>query len=176
MTSKWCQSDVKVSYDIRKSSGQILHSIRPDKRKTDPKRTPNGPKMYPKCTQNASKSATNRPDPKRNLLSIRIDMQRMERLGRNWYLIRATDRMSRRTNQMDWQIDRKWSCTAVGPAEWRIRATRKSFSKMCLIWLWADLGAIWGRSEANLHSIRPDNRKMDPKRSQNGPKIYQIAF
>ena len=48
---------------------------------------------------------------------------------------------------------------------------RKSFGKMCLIWLWADLGAIWGRSEANLHSNRPDNRKTDPKRRQNASKI-----
>ena len=113
VTSKWYQSDINVSYDRRKSLGKIflicfcahlgptwgrseanLHSIRPDKGKRDPKRIPNGPKMVPKWAQNASKSDTNRPDRKRNLLSIRIDMQWMGRLGRSWYLIRATDGMS----------------------------------------------------------------------------------
>ena len=31
----------------------------------------------------------------------------------NCYLIRATGGLSRRTNQMDWQIDNVWSCPAV---------------------------------------------------------------
>ena len=48
---------------------------------------------------------------------------------------------------------------------------RKSFGKMFLICLWADLGPTWGRSEANLHSIRPDKGKRDPKRTPNGPKM-----
>ena len=73
---------------------------------------------------------------------------------------------------MDWWIDRKWSCPILISDVSRIRAKRKYAVEMCLIWLWADLGAIWGRSEANLHSIRPDNRKTDPKRTPNGAKMH----
>ena len=72
---------------------------------------------------------------------------------------------------MDWQIGNVWGCADVICAGPQMPATRKSLGEMCLICLWADLGPTWARSEANLHSIRPDKHKTDPKWIQNGAKM-----
>ena len=55
---------------------------------------------------------------------------------------------------------------------WHTKIPSANVFNLLMSRLGADLGPTWGRSEANLHSIRPDKRKTDPKRTPHGAKMH----
>ena len=63
---------------------------------------------------------------------------------------------------MDWQIDRKWSCAAVGSGEARIAWKRKNVVKMCVSCLWTRLGATSLANPPRFEPNRSDRSRFDP--------------